>query len=106
LGTEESAGLYGYCETGSKQKKDIPLIIGNLPMPNLPPGFFPLEPICANCHFYGFVWRPPEEGIGHAYCGFLGRHFLYQLNERDPEGNEHTPAGQRHCEHWVQKGTL
>lgn len=74
----------------------------DLSMPNhpLPPGFFPLEEECGNCHF--FCWRPrtPEEGKGWAYCNKHKTWFPHQLEEG------HTPAGARHCPEWVQKWTV
>ncbi len=77
-------------------------------MPNpLPPGFFPLEEICANCHSYGHKPRVPEDNhLGTAFCAFFGKHFQWQLYEPDPFGNVHTPAGSRTCDHWTQKGTV
>lgn len=76
-------------------------------MPNLPPGFFPLEEICCNCHGYGFKYRPKEEGRGWAYCFTKKGYFKYQLGELDPQGKEHKPAGERAgCKDWVQKGTV
>lgn len=76
-------------------------------MPSLPPGFFPLERLCCFCHWYGFKHRPPEEGRGAAYCSLKKGWFKFQLGERDPQDNEHKPAGERAgCKDWVQKGTV
>ncbi|MDD5206490.1 MAG: hypothetical protein PHS17_13770 [Desulfobacterales bacterium] len=76
-------------------------------MPNLPPGFFPLEQICAFCHHYGFLPREPEEGRGWAYCFLKKGWFKFQLGEKDSEGITHKPAGERTaCSKWIQKGTV
>lgn len=78
-----------------------------MPFSHLPPGFFPLDRICANCHGYGFKWRPAEEGIGHAFCFLKQGYFKFQLNDQDPSGAEHKPPGERTgCKDWVQKGTV
>lgn len=75
-------------------------------MPDLPPGFFPMERICAFCAGYGFQYRAKEEGIGWAYCFTKKGYFKFQLNDKDPSGNEHKPPGERAgCKDWVQKGT-
>ena len=78
----------------------MPTIEPELFMPNLPPGFFPLEEICAHCHDFGFEYRPPEEGKGWAYCYWFKKWFQYQFEPT------HTPAGSRTCGNWRQKGTV
>ena len=78
-------------------------------MPNLPPGFFPLDRICAFCGFYHFRDREPgDTRKGLAYCDFRKAWFWYQLEEPDKNGEIHKPAGERgsDCEHWQQKGTI
>jgi hypothetical protein len=66
----------------------------------LPRGFFPLEEICCNCHYWTWKYRPVEEGRGWCFCKWYGKWFQYQFE------STHTPAGSRTCEHWTQKGTV
>ena len=76
-------------------------------MPNLPPGFFPLDRECWACHHYGFKDREPGDNEkGLAYCGHFKKHFLHQLEQPDANGEIHKPAGLRTCKEWIQKGTV
>ncbi len=56
----------------------------------------PLEPICAYCEHYTFKTR--DDG-GWAFCNLYDKWFTKQLERGS------TPAGERTCPKWIQKGT-
>ena len=97
----------GFWQAPMMKRTDCGKSLRTETMPNLPPGFFPLDRICAYCHWYTFQDREPgDTRKGLAYCGFRKAWFWYQLGEADEKGEIHKPAGERSCGNWIQKGTV